>query len=280
MALIDFILNVVALLLWVNWRSLGMPSAVASPGISLLATLKRAEHRPVHRWRYLAGLGVLLLARPLAYWLMGASVNWTARLELGAVSLYFRADLFERMAIYSTLGFLRFLALFYFSLLLLSALNHNLAGADSWLRLIRFQLGPLGRLPCSVQLLLPPLLAALLWMALSGWLVRAGVLAAPRHATHMFQQAGVLGLSSLLAWKFTLMAVLALHVVNSYVYVGNHSFWSFVTATARRVLWPVRWLPLTVLKFDFAPLLLLVLIGVVAYYGEQGLTRLYSRLPL
>lgn len=280
MALIDFILNVVALLLWVNWRSLAMPSVVASPGISLLATLKRAENRPVHRWKYLAALGVLLALRPLLYWLMGASVNWTARLELGAVVLYFRGDMFERMLIFSTLGFLRFLALFYFSLLLLSALNHNLAGADSWQRLVRFQLGPLGRLPWSLQLLISPLLAALLWVLLSGWMVRAGVLSAPRNAAHLFQQAGVLGLSSLLAWRFVLVAALALHVVNSYVYVGNHSFWSFVTATARRVLWPFHRLPLTVLRFDFSPLVLIILITVATYFGEQGLTRLYARLPL
>ncbi|HVY70663.1 MAG TPA: hypothetical protein VHH73_12095 [Verrucomicrobiae bacterium] len=280
MALIDFILNAAALLLWVNWRSLGMPAAIPAQGISLASTLRRAETRPVHRWRYFAALVTLLLLRPLLYWFMGGAVNWTAHLELGAVSLHFRADFFNRIALYSLLSFVWWLLVFYYSLLLLAALNHKLPDSDAWSRLVRLHLWPFGRWPWPVQLLLPSLSAALLWCLLSPLLARMNILVPARSNLHLAQQAGVMALVALLAWKYLLMGALFLHSVNSYVYLGNHAFWGYVKATAKQILWPVGFLPLTFFKIDFAPLLGVVAIWFAAKYGALGLTHLYARLPL
>ena len=53
-------------------------------------------------------------------------------------------------------------------------------------------------------------------------------------------------------WKYFIVGILLLHLLNSYVYFGNHPFWNFVNATARNLLYPLRWLPLRVGKVDFA----------------------------
>jgi len=48
----------------------------------------------------------------------------------------------------------------------------------------------------------------------------------------------VIGLGSYLVWKYIVAGVLTLHLVNSYVYLGNHPFWIHVNAVARRMLTP------------------------------------------
>jgi uncharacterized protein YggT (Ycf19 family) len=57
---------------------------------------------------------------------------------------------------------------------------------------------------------------------------------------------------------------MALYVLNSFVYLGNHGFLAYVNLTAQRLLSVIRWLPLRMGKFDFAPL---VMIGLV--YGLE-----------
>ncbi len=54
--------------------------------------------------------------------------------------------------------------------------------------------------------------------------------------------------------QFLLPAFLLLHLVTSYVYLGTSPVWDFVGATARNLLAPLRWLPLRIARFDFAPL--------------------------
>jgi uncharacterized protein YggT (Ycf19 family) len=69
--------------------------------------------------------------------------------------------------------------------------------------------------------------------------------------------------------------LLALYLLNSYVYLGNHAFWSFVTATGRRVLTPVRQVRLRVGKVDFAPVVMIAVIFLAAELVGRGLTRLW-----
>jgi uncharacterized protein YggT (Ycf19 family) len=74
--------------------------------------------------------------------------------------------------------------------------------------------------------------------------------------------------------------VLLLHVVNSYLYLGNHAFWSFINATARNILAPLRWLPLRVGRVDLTPVVGIAVVLLGLGLGERGLTWLFSRLPL
>src|SRR5574341_1371323 len=93
MDVIDLILDLAALLLWLNWRSLRFDPLVRTSVSSLAGTLRRAEPRSTRAWRILFGLASLLVLRAVLYWLLGAPVEWTPKLHLGAVVLAFRVDM-------------------------------------------------------------------------------------------------------------------------------------------------------------------------------------------
>jgi uncharacterized protein YggT (Ycf19 family) len=78
--------------------------------------------------------------------------------------------------------------------------------------------------------------------------------------------------------KFLLVAVLALHLLNSYVYLGDLPLWSFVNATARSLLRPLQWLPLRAGRVDFAPLLAIAVVLAGAQWSQRGLAQLYQKL--
>ena len=71
MGTIDLILNITGVLLWFNWRSFGFDPLAYSTPATLAGTLRPAEPRQLHRWRYLAGLLLLLLLRAYFYWQIG-----------------------------------------------------------------------------------------------------------------------------------------------------------------------------------------------------------------
>jgi len=53
---------------------------------------------------------------------------------------------------------------------------------------------------------------------------------------------------------------LLLHLVASYVYLGSSPLWEFINATARNLLAPLRRMPLRIARFDFTPLIAVILI--------------------
>ena len=81
-----------------------------------------------------------------------------------------------------------------------------------------------------------------------------------------------------LTLKFLLLVLFTLHLVNSYVYLGEYSLWKFVNVATRELLRPVQWLPLRAGKIDFAPIAATVVVFVAAEFCQRGLTRLYERL--
>src|ERR1022692_3884396 len=110
MTLIDFILNIVGLLLWLNWRAAELP-VTGQPGTSLLSTLRPAMP-PRPRFYYWAGLPVLLAGRAVFYWQAGRAVfywqagrpiHWSPQIPLGPTTLSFRSDLPGRMFLFSVL---------------------------------------------------------------------------------------------------------------------------------------------------------------------------------
>src|SRR5271157_1206902 len=128
MTLIDFILNIVGLLLWLNWRAAELPVR-GRPGTSLLSTLRPAGP-PRPRYDYWAGLPVLLAARAVFYWQAGQPVHWSPRIPLGPATLPFRSDLPGRMVLFSVLSFGVALGIFYLWLLFLSCVNGQVPDAN------------------------------------------------------------------------------------------------------------------------------------------------------
>jgi uncharacterized protein YggT (Ycf19 family) len=277
MALIDAILNLIGLLLWVSWRTPNSISLAASAPLSIAGTLKRTEPQKLKRWHFLATLGVLLVLRAWIYWQLGSPVNWTPALRFGAISVSLRSDIFLRMALFSFLGILLTLALFYQWLLLFSIVNGDQLEASPIQRLVRAHLGRLDRLPLAVKWLLPLLLAFIAWLALEQLLVRWQILPQPKSFSVSIMTATILAVGVYLSWKFALVAVLLLYLLNSYVYLGEHHFWNFISQSARNLLSPFRRLPLHVGRVDFAPVVALFLVFFASEMLERTLTLLYIR---
>lgn len=277
MGVIDFILNLAGLLLWLNWRSLRFDPLGQRTPATLIGTLRRAEPRRLRRWHLPAALGGLLLLRAVFYWQIGSGVGWAAgKLNLGVIELSFRSDHFRHILLFSFFSFGLTLGVFYLWLLLFSILD----GPEPFHRLVRMQLGPVDRWPRWLKLSLPLVLTALLWWLASWVLAWLAIVPPPVSAAHRIEESLIIGLGSYLAWKYAAGGLLVLHLLNSYIYFGKHSFWYYVTAEAQTLLRPLRAVPLRAGKADFAPVVGLVLVFLFTELAERGLAALYLRLPL
>jgi hypothetical protein len=282
MGLIDFILNLAGLLLWFSWRAtqadpLGKPAPA-----TLIGTLRRAEPGRAGRWRQPAVLGGLLLLRAVFYWQIGSATNWVGKLDLGVTVLSFSSNLggpflsFLRIQLFSFCSFGLALVVFYLWLLLLSML----AGPEPFHNLVRLQLGRVDRWTRWVKCFLPLGVAAPLWWLASWLLAWLHIIPLPVSATRHLAESAVIALGSYLAWKYLIAALLALHLLNSYIYFGRHPFWNYVDATAKRLLQPLQILPLRAGKADFAPVAGIALVFLLAELAGHALVFIYGRLTL
>jgi len=276
MGYVDFILNLACLLLWLNWRALRFDPIGKRKPATLLGTLRRVEPPRLRHWHLLAAIGGLLLVRAGFYWQIGlvSKPVWAGTLDLGITAPSFLSNSFGRMCLFSTLSFGLTLAVFYLWLLLLSLL----AGPEPVHGLVRMQLGALDRRPRWVKLLLPLIGTALLWWFASWVLEWDGIIPGPISIAHRVAQSLLIGLGSYLIWKYVIGVLLALHLLNSYVYFGRHPFWNYVNATARTLLEPLRRVPLRAGRVDFAPIVGIAVVFLAAGLAERGLLFIYERL--
>jgi uncharacterized protein YggT (Ycf19 family) len=263
--LIDFILNVAAVLLWLNWRSMRLdPLADATPA-TLAGTIRRVEQPRLKRWHQLLIIVALIILRAAFYVQIGPTLGWTPKLDLVAVSLPFPLvvrgqNFFLSALLFSAVSFLRVLLVFYFWLLALVVINGRKTAAGPLLRWISLQLGPIVRWPVWLQILLPLLTGAAAWLVANPLLVRIGVIDPAQSPRSLAGQALVVGASLYLSLKYLLPALLLLHLVSSYVFLGNNPFWEFIGSTARRMVAPLNRVPLRLGRVDFAPLITLITI--------------------
>jgi hypothetical protein len=280
MAVLDFILNCVCLLLWLNWRSRGLTSLPAAPGIALIGTLKRAGRRRAERWPSSVALVAILVARAVLYAEVGSSTRWIPSLSFGPLALHFRTDNFVRMLLFSWLGFVAFLAIFYFSLFLITAVNRNVPNNEPWTALMRAHIGLFARLPAWVTLLAPFAGGFVFWIALGPMFEKFQLTVATKSFTALLRQASVIGLSTWMFWPYLIAGILMLYIVSSYVYLGNAPFWNFIGLSGRNLLRPLSPLPLRCGKADLTPLLALGLVIALAMYAPSMLGWLYAKITV
>jgi uncharacterized protein YggT (Ycf19 family) len=276
MALFDFILNVAALLLWLNRRSLRFDPLVRTRPVTLIGTLRRAEPRRLGRWQLGIALGLLLLLRALFYWFysqIGSPTGWTPRLGLGLVVLAFRGDSFWSEVVFSVLSFLQVLVVFYFCLVSLAIINRKTGDSDPIQKLARLHLGRLGRWPWPVQAVLPLLLVASLWIVLHPVLIYLDVLSRTPATWHLVRQGLLLGGRLYLTLEYLLPPFLFAYLILSYVYLGASPVWDFISLTASNVLGPLRRLPLRFGRLDFAPVVGVVLLYLLLHWLPEIILR-------
>jgi uncharacterized protein YggT (Ycf19 family) len=280
MAFIDLILNLAGLLLWAKWRSLPFDPIHKRTPATLVGTLRRAAPSHFRRWYLLAAIGMLLVLRALFYRQIGSATHWIGRLDLGVITLSLRSDLFGRMLLYSLFSFGLSLAFFYWWLLLLSLLAGRKVQDEPVHRLVRMQLGGIDGWPRWAKIILPFAISAFGWWLASWLLAGLAIIPGPVSAGHRLEESVVIGLGSYLVWKFVAAALLALHLLNTYVYFGKHPFWNYVNATAQNLTAPLRKIPLRAGRVDFAPVVGIAIIFFAAELAEHALVWLYARLPL
>ncbi len=277
MSWFDSILNLAALLLWLKWIDKGHD--LPRRGISLIATLKKPA-APLSRGWFLLALLALLVIRSLLYWRLGSALRWTPKIWFGVIALPFRSDYFGRAALFSFFSFATALGLFYFCLIFFSVLGGQKREADPWQNLVRAQLGKIDALPALLKLFLPWLTFVLLWCLLNKPLVALGILPAPKAFTRVVEQGAIIGLGIYLVWKYLIVALLLLHLLNSYIYFGPGSFWKFIDQMARSILRLFSGIPLRFGKIDFAPVVAMVAVILVSEFAARGVLWIYQQLSI
>ena len=279
MGIVDFILNLAGLLVWLNWRSIRFDPLVRRLPATLMGTLRPAAPAKFRRWHLLALIGGLLILRAAAYrWLAPFS---GFKLDVGLITLSFRSDSFAGMVLFSVLSFSAMLGVFYVMLLLLSLLR----GPEQIHRFVKIPLGRIDDWSAPVKLLLPFLVMAIFWGVLSAVLsgVKIGgfLILPPMPAMSLrIEQSVVIALGVYLLWKFPIALLLVIHLLSSYIYFGKHPFWVYVNVVAQKILRPLNKLPLRIGRVDFAPLLGLALVFLIAVAAGKGLMEIYRRLPI
>jgi uncharacterized protein YggT (Ycf19 family) len=267
---INIILDLAGLLLWLNWRSVRLDPLTRLTPATLAGTVRRAEPMRFKRWHFVASLAGLLLVRAFFYEHLGPAANWTPRLNLVLIMPAFPLvnqghAFFLSALLFSLLSFLRVLFIFYFWLLVIAMLNRRETNPDPLQKLLALHLGRAARWPLAVQLLLPVVVAAALWMLFHPLLKLVGVTTAVRSNGVLAAQGAVLGVAAYLSLKFLLPAILAVHVIISYVYLGTNAAWDFVNTTSRNILAPFKRMPLRFGRVDIAAIIGIVFIVLLLH---------------
>jgi uncharacterized protein YggT (Ycf19 family) len=267
---VDFILNVAGLLLWLNWRSARLDPFNRGVPATLAGTVRRAEPMRLKRWHFLAALAALLFIRAWFYEHIGAAANWTPRLNLTVVTPAFPLathghDYFLSALLFSVASFVRLLVIFYLWLLAIAILNRGETNPDPLQKLLLVQLGKVARWPALVQLILSILIISALWALFHPLLLHIGVTTSIRSNTVLLAQGAAISLIAWLSLKFLLLALLAVHLIITYVYLGTNPVWDFINTTSRNLLAPLNRLPLRFGRIDFAPILGILLIVLLLY---------------
>jgi hypothetical protein len=105
-----------------------------------------------------------------------------------------------------------------------------------------------------------------------------GMVPAAANELHLWEQAVVLGMSALLVWRWVIIPLLFLHLLNTYLYLGEHPFWKFISLCARNLLKPVSFLQFRF--FDLSAIAGLALMLFLARFAPPALVQLFRRLPL
>jgi len=87
-----------------------------------------------------------------------------------------------------------------------------------------------------------------------------------RSNAHLVEQGLLIGTALYFSLQYVLPVFLFLHLIASYVYLGANPLWDFVGATARNLLAPLRRLPLRIAKFDFTPVVGVILIFALLHW--------------
>jgi hypothetical protein len=277
---LDWMTDLVGLMLWLSWRGFGSLPVSPRPALTLLSNLRPADRTARRSAWFLPGLLILLLVRAILHHTFAPQFAEAVPWSIGAVTVVFRSDLWNRILAHSFLSGIHFTLQAYLCLALLATLHRSDAEPDSITRSIRAELGWLSRWPWGLSLL--PFLVALglLWFVISPSLVSAALTPARLSGSHALQQAVVVGLGGLTALKWPLVGLCLLRFLLDHVYLGSMPFWDYAHGTGGRLCSWLGWLPLKWGRVDLTPLAAAGVYWGLGFFLQGGLPRMFLRLPL
>ena len=270
-------LSLASMLLWLNatvrhWSLRGPQSAY-----SLLRTLERLEVPAPRRWASSVGLLAILCFRSLFYWQIGSAVGWTPSVDLGPFAISFRSDHASRMFLYSWISFAKCLLLLYMTILFFVLVNRGQGDGEPMHRFLFHQLGGCAHWPASVLVPLSLLAPALLWSLAVYPLSKMSIFPAPHSWSVVVTHGLLMSIGLWLKLRWVVLAVLLLHLLNSYVYFGNHPFWPFISLCGRRISRIASWLPLRLAKVDLRPAAAAAMVFLVCGGGDRAILWLFGK---
>ena len=245
------ILNLTGLLLWITWRAGTMPRP--KPRNSFTGPTPSPGSIFKHSWIYLTALVALLGLRAVFYHQFGPGLDWIPQLNLLNIFHPFKSDSLPHALAYSVLSFGHWLAALYFCLALLATVQPQSEATGQWREFLKAQFSVLGRLPVFAQWLLVIAMVFGFRFGEASWIQSLEEVSTP--VNHL----PLLVLLDLRASVYLIMALLALYLLNSYVYFGEQMFWKTVNESGKRLLVPLRILPWESDKVDFAPVVALAI---------------------
>ena len=277
---LDWMTDLVGLLLWLSWRGFGSLPVSPRPALTLLSNLRPANRSTRRSPMFLPALVLLLVLRALLHHTFSPQFAEAVPWATGAVTVVFRSDLWVRILAHSFLSWTHFVLQAYLCLALLTTLHRSDAEPDSIARSVRSELRMVARWPWGLALI--PFLGAmgLLWFAVAPALVSAGLTPARIPGFHSVQQALVVALGGLTALKWPMVGLCLLRFFLDHVYLGSMPFWDYAHGTGGRLCAWLSWLPLKWGRVDFTPLAAAGVYWSVGYFLQGGMPRLFLRLPL
>ncbi|MDB6052694.1 MAG: hypothetical protein JWN25_217 [Verrucomicrobiales bacterium] len=273
MWLFDFILDWVALLLWLRATSFKTSPVERPRTISPLASIKPADHLTPCLWAGAAMLAVIV-GRAVIYWKIGTAVDWMPTINFPSIAIPLRSNSFGRMLTLSCLTFGVTLYLFYTYLLLLISLTPGLETSSRIITFLRKKSGVMRYFPKTALCVFPFACGFLFW-TFSRWIwVGFGLLPESSWGS-ILKEACVLGLNAFLPLQYLLYGLLGFAFMNSTIFFGTSQIVQILSAASKALLAPFRRIPLTLGKWDLVPILLIILIGLGQYFARIGLWQMF-----
>ncbi len=277
METVNLLLNLVGLGLWAGAFVFPRYAVRLSRPSTLLSTLRSESPEAPGRQVLAGSLAALLVLRAAAYWNFSVAGSPWPNVDFGVLGVGFNPDSFVQMLVYSVSSFAVFLFLYYLCVLGLSLSFRATGRADSVEKFVNQQLGTAAFWPGGWKVFLSFVAGAGLWLAVGS--LEREALPAKWSFSVLLMQSPFVAASLWLRFLLVMIAVLVLHFINSYVYLGRHMVWPFIDRTAKVYLSPFRVFPLLLGRFDFAPILGILALWLLYHFGDGGLRWAVERLP-
>lgn len=278
---INLLLNLAGLGLWIGAFAFSRAAARLSRPLTLLSALRPEASAAHGRLVLLGSLTALLVLRAAAYWNFSTTGGRRPSIDFGILSISFRSDLFTDMLAYSIGSFLVFLYLYYLWMLGVSLCCRSSGLVDSIENFVNQQLRFLASWHVGWKVFISLFAGACLWLATGMVLHVFGIGGIPREwsVLTLLLQSPFVAASFGCSFLLVMSVFLALHLISSYVYFGDHAVWSFIDRTAKVYLSPLRRFPLMFGRFDFAPILCILVFWFLNWIGDISIRWVWEQLP-